>query len=69
MKVERKQSKFDPVVITIETEDELTYLWHLLSLRKSDVKGLAGINYHFPENVDDMEMFVEIDKIARPEEY
>jgi len=31
MKVERKNKAFEPVVITLESLDELHYLWHCLN--------------------------------------
>lgn len=69
MKAERKQPKFEPVVITLKSEDELNYLWHCLDLKKSDVKDLANQSVPFPENVDDDQMFEELDKIVRPEKH
>lgn len=31
MKVITKQSKFEPIIITLETEREVAFLWHLLN--------------------------------------
>jgi hypothetical protein len=69
MKVEGKQTKFEPVVITIESQDELIYLWHCLSLFKSDVKEYWDRDFPFPKNVDDNQMFQSLDKIVKPENY
>jgi hypothetical protein len=69
MKVEGKQPEFKPVVITLESEDELNYLWHLFSLIKSDVEKLAGDEIFFPKDLDDMKIFKKLDKIVRPEKY
>ena len=35
MKIERKKAKFEPTVITLETEDEANYFFHLLNLPQS----------------------------------
>jgi len=32
MKAERKEIDFEPIIITIETEEEANYLWHLLNM-------------------------------------
>lgn len=70
MKVEGKKPEFKPVVITLESEDELYYLWHCLNLNKLDVKELSGLSTTpFPENLDDMKIFKKLDKIVRPEKY
>jgi hypothetical protein len=70
MKAERKQPEFEPVIITLESEDELYYLWHCLNLNKLDVKELSGLSTTpFPENLDEIWMFQALDKIVRPEKH
>lgn len=64
MKIERIKKQFEPVVITLESEDELLYLWHLLSLYKTDVEDLCSDNPRpFPTKIDDQKMFDLIEKI------
>jgi hypothetical protein len=70
MKVERKQQKFEPVVITVESEDELHYLWHCLNLEKDTVFEWSDSgNVPYPEKVNDMNIFIELDKIVRPNQH
>lgn len=67
MKVERKQPAFEPVIITIESEDELNYLWHCLNVDKSDIESLSiSSEIKFPRNVDDKQMWEALDEIVRP---
>ena len=69
MKAERKQSEFEPVVITIESKDELNYLWHCLDVAKSLIEENCNQAYAFPSNFDKHEMFRSLDKVVRPEKY
>jgi hypothetical protein len=70
MKAERIDPEFKPVVITLESEDELHYLWHCLNLNKLDVKELSGLSTTpFPKDLDDMKIFKKLDKIIRPEKH
>ena len=41
MKASRKHKSFKPVTITVETKDELNYLWHALNVCKASLKSNA----------------------------
>lgn len=68
MKVERKE-EFTPVTITIESQDELNYLWHCLVLPKYKVKAFHKVNLDlpdlpdFPDDLDSDDMFDALHKI------
>ena len=66
MKAYRKDPDFKPVVIEIESEDELLYLFHCLALEKEDVKGLSKSNTRFPDDVSDLQMCQIITEIVHP---
>ena len=50
MKVERKE-EFTPVTITIESQDELNYLWHCLDSEKIEGE-LSGVVYGMWESLN-----------------
>ena len=64
MKAYRKEPDFKPVVIEIESEDELLYLFHCLAVHKADVRKLSEAGVRFPCDVDDDAMFKQFDKIV-----
>ena len=66
MKAYRKDPEFNPVVIEIESEDELRYLWHCLNIKKEIVKNKADIGVPFPQDIDDLEMWDVIDNLLNP---
>jgi hypothetical protein len=66
MKAYRKDPEFKPVVIEIESEDELLYLWHCLNIKKEGVLDGADSRIPFPHNIEDYKMWKLIDKIVRP---
>ena len=66
MKAYRKDPDFKPVVIEIESEDELRYLWHCLGCSKSVIKPDTDKHVPFPYRVNDLQMFSEIDRLLNP---
>ena len=41
MKAERKETEFEPVVLTLDTKEEALFMWHLLSC----AEGRSFLNY------------------------
>lgn len=66
MKAYRKDPDFKPVVIEIESEDELRYLWHCLNENKEKIKINADFSVPFPDNIEDYKMWDVIDKLLIP---
>ena len=66
MKAYRKDPEFRPVVIEIESEDELLYLYHCLNMRKEEVKESNDYSQPFPDDVNDDAMFNQIDNLLNP---
>ena len=63
MKAYRKDPEFRPVVIEIESEDELLYLWHCLNVNKDTIKENTDKEHPFPDNVCDYGMWELIDNL------
>ena len=60
MKVKKQ---FAPVTITIETEEELQYLWHALNASSQEIEDLADcFGMPFPKNAErlNLKMFNEL---------
>ncbi len=68
MKVEH-QKLFTPVIITLETEDELNYLWHVLNLNSMHVEKNTVSDVAFPRDARLVArtMWAHLDKIVRKE--
>lgn len=65
MKVERKNKAFEPVTITLESQDELNYLWYCLNrpmsviMENENEKIVVGCDF------DEYAMWKELDKIIK----
>jgi len=46
MKAERKNKAFEPVTITLESQDELNYLWHALNIGYTHVQRNTSDKHH-----------------------
>lgn len=64
MKVEREK-KFTPVVITVESQDELNYLWHCLNVSVDTIMSNSDLAVPFPKQGKG-NMWDKLDKIVRP---
>jgi len=63
MKVSKGRTKFEPIVITVETEDEAEFLWRLL--RMPD----CVVEEHYPDyavTADSLQMFGAFDSVFKP---
>ena len=65
MKAERKNKAFEPVTITLETEDELNYLWYCLNRPKRMILENYESELNVSEDFDEYQMWKELDKIVR----
>ena len=45
MKIKRESSKFKPITLTIETEQEAIALWHRLNASKENVEKSADLEW------------------------
>jgi len=77
MKIERKKTGFKPIIITIETEEEANYFWHLLNMPRSYLeqyveewvknKKSARRAIEFANKIKDT-VWEAFDKVYRPED-
>lgn len=73
MKVERTTEPvvvpvFIPIVITLETEDEADYFWHLLNVASNVIKKHTDSQFDFPDDLELFPAWKAFSAIHRPRE-
>ena len=66
MKAYRKDPDFKPVVIEIESEDELLYLWHCLNVDSRIIEQNTSKRIKVSSEFSKRQMWQLIDKLLNP---